>query len=137
MSAHVHTGHCQTRSMSWSASYFPPVTSTLGPQLMEEQLSDSKQKIEALTESLNAVLAEIDTLHTHCYFANRVISSQQKQLFLRDNKKKHAKKTNNKSRVLTAEEGCQQMQQLQEEAETKEQHRQQELAWKAADDEAR
>ncbi|KAH9031193.1 hypothetical protein EDB84DRAFT_1271110 [Lactarius hengduanensis] len=112
----------------------------MGSQPIEEQLSDSKKHIQELTETLNAALAEIDTLRTHCYFAGGVISCQQKQLFLRDNKKRssrHVKKTNDEARVLTAGEGHQQLQQLQEEAELKEQLWQQEVARKAADDEAR
>ncbi|KAH9011109.1 hypothetical protein EDB83DRAFT_2322290 [Lactarius deliciosus] len=51
LSTPIHIGHHQTRSMLRSAS------SISGSQSMEEQLSDSKQKVQALTESLDAALA--------------------------------------------------------------------------------
>ena len=68
-----------------------------------------------------------------------VIFCQQKQLYLREAKKQGsgcAKKINVKARVLTSEEGHQELLQLCEEAQLKEQHCQQDLAQKAMGDEA-
>jgi hypothetical protein len=105
----------------------------------DEQLTESERWVQELQAQLEAAQAETDTLWTHCYFASGVISCQQKQLYSREAKKQGsgcAKKINVEARVLTSEEGHQELQQLHEDAHMKEQHCQQDLAQKAVGDEA-
>ena len=105
----------------------------------EVQLTESERHVQELQVQLDAAQAEINTLQTHCYFASGVIFCQLKQLYLGEAKKQGsgcAKKIDVKARVLTSEEGCQELLQLCEEAQLKEQHCQQDLAQKAMGDEA-
>jgi hypothetical protein len=128
----IHVNNHQTWSMlQLSLTAVAPTSA--------EKLTESEQRVQELQAQLNAAQAEIDTLQTHCYFSSGVISCQQKQLYSRDAKKRGsgcAKKINVKARVLTSQEGCQELQQLCEDAQLNEQHHQQDLAQKAVGDEA-
>jgi hypothetical protein len=128
----IHVNNHQTWSMlQLSLTAVAPTSA--------EKLTESEQRVQELQAQLNAAQAEIDTLQTHCYFSSGVISCQLKQLYSRDAKKRGsgcAKKINVKARVLTSQEGCQELQQLCEDAQSKEQHHQEDLAQKAVGDEA-
>src|SRR5260370_32349706 len=68
-----------------------------------------------------------------------VITCLQKKANHKQSKKKttvQAKKSTRDMRVLTSKEGCQEMQQLHEEAQQKETHQNEEQAQKAANDQA-
>jgi hypothetical protein len=132
LSPPIHVNNRQTRSMSQSSLTAVAPTSA-------EKLTESEQRVQELQAQLDAAQAEIDTLRTHCYFSSGVISCQQKQLYSRDAKKRgsgRAKKINVEARVLTSQEGRQELQQLREDTQSKEQRRQQDLAQKAVGDEA-
>ena len=91
------------------------------------------------SERIKDLEREVERLRTHCVLSRSMITQLQKRLNTKENKKTpaRAKKTTGEARVLTSEEGCQELQQLHEETHQKELCQNEELAQKAAEDLAR
>jgi hypothetical protein len=115
-----HVSPHQTHSLSHSASQSVAQSSAkLQPdwsKSVEEQLADVEQRNEELK-------CEINELKTHCYFTGNSVKQLQKQVNTKQTWKGSsicAKNINVDARVLTSEEGCCELQQLQEEVAEKE-----------------
>ena len=109
----------------------PPLA--VPPQSVEEQLAASEKRNEELQR-------EVERLKAHCVLSGGVITRLQKKVNTKETKKKssaRAKKTTGEARVLTSEEGRQELQQLREESQQKEMRQNTELARKAAEEQAR
>lgn len=116
----------QAECASQSAPLSPPNT----PKSVNEQLAERVKELEN----------KVDVLEAYCVLSGDTITRLQKRINSKENKKKtsaRAKKTTGEARVLTSEEGRQELQQLREETQQKEQRQNEELARKAAEDQAR
>ena len=81
----------------------------------------------------------MERLKAHCILSGGVITRLQKRVNRKENKRKslaRAKKTTGEARVLTSEQGRQELQQLCEESQQKEMRQHAELAQKATEDKA-
>ena len=125
-STHGYNFHHQSPQPSASSPAAVP------PQSVEEQLAASGKRNEELQH-------EVERLKAHRVLSGGVITCLQKKVNTKETKKKslaRAKKTTGEARVLTSEEGCQELQQLCEESQQKEMCQNAELAWKAAEEQA-
>ena len=101
----------------------------------EEQLKRHIKDLEDTLEHKNYV---IQGLESQCHLSGKVITQLQGQLHTKEAKKgtsAHTKPIG--ARVLTSEEGCQELEQLRMEAHQKEQQQAEVAACKAANDNAR
>jgi hypothetical protein len=128
--AHSYTFRSQTRSQSKSTSH---LSQAAPAKSVDERLAATEKRIKELER-------EVEKLGTYCILSGGVITRLQKRVNTKENKKKtaaRAKKTTGEARVLTSEEGRQELQQLREESRQKELRQNEELARKAAEDLAR
>ena len=123
----------QTRSMSRSASHSSsaPSASSDYVRSLEKQLAESQKRIRELEH-------DNGELHVHCICARDIISQQQNQLHAKAaSKGTRTKRTAVEARVLNFEEGCQEIEQLRQEAHVKDQRQTAEVARKSAGEQER
>ena len=115
-------------------------THTLKPTSLDEWLTASEMRIKELEHEgkrVKELECKVERLGTYCVLSRGMITQLLKWVNTKENKKKtaaHAKKTTREARVLTSEEGHEELQQLHEESCQKELHQINELAQKAAED---
>jgi hypothetical protein len=137
----VHSAPRQTRSMvaqciSQSASLsMTPATSFKSP---EEQLLDAKRRIQELEDTQRHLIYMNQGLQSQLQLSGKIITQLQGQLHAKETKKGSSVRARTSgARVLTAEEGREEIEQLHQEAHQKEQCQAEEAARKFADDNAR
>ena len=131
---HSYNLRYQSPQVPASSQLSPPLAVPPGPpQSLDERLAASEKRNEELQH-------EVEKLKAHCILSGGVITRLQKRVNRKENKRKssaRAKKTTGEARVLTSEQGRQELQQLREESQQKEMRQHAELARKATEDKAR
>lgn len=137
------TSHRKTRSQSMALSRSATPASrpaTPWPPSTTGQLKTAEERIDEL-ENENCILKGMkDAAETHCYFSAQMITHLQKRLEAKEGdtgKRQRAHKINSSARVLTSEEGREELRQLQEQEELKKQKEADVRAKKAVEEQAR
>jgi len=111
-----------------------PVDSFKSP---EEQLKDAKERIQQLEDTQQHLVYMNQGLESQLQLSGKIITQLQGQLHAKETKKGSSVRARTVGvRVLTSEEGRQEMEELHEEARQKEQRQAEEAARKAADNNA-
>ncbi|KAN0130957.1 hypothetical protein V8E53_011335 [Lactarius tabidus] len=106
---------------------------------LSQTLETINERLTASEKRVTKLQCEVEKLEAYCVLSGGIITHLQKWINNKENKKKSsacAKKTTGEARVLTSEEGHQELQQLCEESWQKELHQNKELVWKATEDQA-
>jgi hypothetical protein len=131
--------HSSTGTHSYHLRHQSPTSQSVSPLSQPDPLETINERLTASEKRVTKLQCEVEKLEAYCVLSGGIITRLQKRINNKENKKKssaRAKKTTGEARVLTSEEGRQELQQLCEESRQKELHQNKELAWKATEDQA-